>query len=301
VNVNCEGCAGCCVDWRPLAPEAADDRGRRGPHRPLDGVHNLVPLTRDEVARFVDSGLGDALTPRLWRAEGERSTVVGGVRVAAVDGRPAFFVGLRKPRKPVAPMGADRTWLDACAFLDPDTLMCRIHGDDRYPAECADYPGHNLELGVDSECERVERAFPDGERRLLDAEPPAGTTGLLLGPQALGGKLFVHPDPERVADAVGRAAAGETTPADRAAFVGVAVGSRPGSLEVDADRAREARERVLSADSWVGRAVSRWRERAGGAGEAAGDAPTGAAVEEREGAPPTTGWDAVGDGGGDKR
>lgn len=30
MDVNCEGCAGCCIDWRALSPEDTDHE-RRGP------------------------------------------------------------------------------------------------------------------------------------------------------------------------------------------------------------------------------------------------------------------------------
>ncbi|MFB6096936.1 MAG: YkgJ family cysteine cluster protein [Haloferacaceae archaeon] len=289
MDVNCRGCAGCCLDWRPLAPDAAHHE-RRGPRPPIDDVYNLVPLTREEVRGFVEAGLGDALIPRLWVAgEGDEAVAVGGHDLAAVDGRPVFFVGLHKPPKAVAPFGGRRTWLQTCAFLDPETLQCRIHGDDAYPGECADYPGHNLALGVEAECERVEDAF--GGARLLDAEPPEDQDGMLLGPQALGAKLFAHPDPEGLDGAVARLAAGESTPADRAGFVGVAAASSPGTTAVDAERAATVRERVLAADSWVGRSIAAWERRAGAVGEPAPDGDgLGAEIEGDRGAPATPGW-----------
>src|SRR6056297_3240706 len=128
MEVRCHGCAGCCIDWRPLADDGAFgqdtgsvDEGDNGPTADrwrgrfpsLDGAYNLVPLERDEVRAFVDAGLGDALTPRLWAAsETDPHVEVGDRRVAAVDGRPAFFVGLRKPPKPVAPFDHEEaTWL----------------------------------------------------------------------------------------------------------------------------------------------------------------------------------------------
>jgi Fe-S-cluster containining protein len=290
MRVDCEGCAGCCVDWRPIAP-AASDHERRGPQRPLDDVYNLVPLTRDEVASLVDAGLGDAMTPRLWVAENDdeaRRVELDGVEVAAVGGRPAFFVGLRKPPKPVGPFGTDERWLRSCVFLDPETLQCRIHGGDLYPDECAEYPGHNLVLERETECERVESNF--GGERLLDATAPEGLRGLLLGPQALGAKVFVHPEPGRLDGVVGRMRRDALTDGDRAEFVGVAVGSRPGSTEVDDARATAARERVLEADSWIGRAAEAWTDAAGAVGTAAGGAAGGDAVEVAQGAPETPGW-----------
>jgi hypothetical protein len=303
MRVNCAGCAGCCVDWRPVAP-APTDHERRGPHRPLDDVYNLVPLTRDEVWAFLEAGYGDAMVPRLWRVEdGDPSTAtglsggtatVGDVEVAAIDGRPAFFVGLRKLPKPVAPFGGDRRWLDACAFLDPESLQCRLHGGDLYPDECREYPGHNLVLSQETECERVEAAF-DGPARLLEDDPPDGLRGLLLGPHALGAKVFAYPDPAEL-DAEGtiaRMLAGEATVDDRVTFVAVAAASRPGSIDVDPDKRDRAERRARRAASWVGRAAADWQERADSTGADAADAPTGATVEERRGAPPTPGWDAV--------
>jgi Fe-S-cluster containining protein len=295
MQVDCEGCAGCCIDWRPISPLPLDHE-RRGPREPLDDTYNLVPLTRDEVRDLVDDGLGDALTPRLWRAEGDEGVEIDGIEVAAVGGRPAFFVGLRKPPKPVGPFDVAPRWLRSCVFLDPTTLQCRIHGTDRYPTECADYPGHNLELGTETECERVERVW-DGDR-LRDREPPEGMRGLLLGPHALGAKVFTHPDPTALDGVVTRAVTGDLTAADRAEFVGVAVGSHPGSLAVDDERAAAAREAVLAADSWAGQAVEAWTDAIGstqlGAHVTDVDPATLAArVEESRGAPPTPGWDAV--------
>lgn len=293
MRVDCEGCAGCCLDWRPIAP-ADGDFERRGPREPLDDVYNLVPVTRDEVVAFVERGVGDAMTPRMWaasEARPEEGVEIDGANVAAIDGRPAFFVGLRKPPKPVAPFGRARTWLRSCAFLDPETLQCRIHGDDEYPEECADYPGHNLSLGQRTECERVESAF--GGERLLDDEVPEGQRGLLLGPHAVGAKVFAHPDPSRLDGVVERMRRGDLTPADRAEFVAVAAGSRPGSLEISETRVEETRKRVEETSSWVSDAVAEWTAMAGELGAAATDAPAG--VAESYGAPGTPGWDAVDD------
>ncbi|WP_144904922.1 YkgJ family cysteine cluster protein [Halobellus captivus] len=290
MKLNCEGCAGCCIDWRPLA-EAPSEHERRGPGEPLDDAYNLVPLTRDEVARFVERGFGDALTPRLWRVDRETpGVVVDGVRIAAVDGRPAFFVGFRKPPKPVGPFETERHWLRSCVFLDPETLQCRIHGTDSYPDECAAYPSHNLDLGVETECERVEAEH--GGNRLLD-DAPEGSAGLLLGPQAIGAKVFAYPDPDELAGTVDRMRRDALTATDRAAFVGVAVGSSPGSLSVNEDRTAAATAEVLDADSWVGRAIDEWVDAAGTEGSLATDPPNADAVEVARGAPETPGWDAV--------
>lgn len=289
MDVNCEGCAGCCVDWRPIAGGSLDHE-RRGPRPPLDDAYNLVPLLRDEVRAFVADGFGDALVPRLFRARDEAEAVtVDGFDLAAVEGRPAFYVGLRKPPKPVGPFGTDRRWLRTCAFLDPETLQCRLHGGERYPAACSDYPGENLRLGSETECERVERER--GGERLRESTPPERLEAALLGPQALGGKVFAHPDPERLGGVVERAAANDLTAADRAEFVGVAAGSSPGTVAVSEERAAEARERALAADSWVGRAAADWEARSGEAGADAADAVGDArAVEEARGAPETPGW-----------
>ncbi|NHN43379.1 YkgJ family cysteine cluster protein [Halorubellus sp. JP-L1] len=306
MRVNCEGCAGCCVDWRALSA-TPDDHERVGPDRPLDDVYNLVPLTRDEVRAFVDAGYGDALTPRVWahdvdgetdagsdetgdgrEDDGGRSVRVDGFDVAAVAGRPAFFVGLRKPPKPVAPVGVDDAhWLPTCAFLDPESLQCRIHGDDLYPDECATYPGRNLLLDVETGCERVEAEFgAPGDRLVEDAVPDDADP--LLGPQAVGGKVFAHPDPAALSGRVERIAAGEPTAADRAEFVATAAGASPGTVRRNDDAYREYRERALDADSWVGQAIDDWTDRAD---RDPPDPGLGEAVEDDRGAPGTPGWD----------
>lgn len=135
-----------------------------------------------------------------------------------------------------------------------------------------------------TECERVERAF--GGERLLDDDPPDDPP--MLGRGALGGKVFVHPDPDDLAGAVKRIAAGEPTDDDRARFVGAAAGAVPGTTEVDGDRARAYRERASAADSWVGRAIDAWEQNASAAGEPVADDVV--AREETRGAPPTRAW-----------
>ncbi|MFB6150805.1 MAG: YkgJ family cysteine cluster protein [Haloarculaceae archaeon] len=318
MEVNCEGCAGCCLDWRPLAGEGHtdDDRpgGRGGRYRPLDDTYNLAPVSRDEVSAFLDRGLAGALTPRLFRtAEGPHVTV-DGVDLAALDGRPAFVVGLRKVPKPVAPLGADPAWLPTCVFLDPTTLQCRVHDADHYPETCATYPGSNLAVGAETECERVERA--GGGDRLLDDDPPDDAAPL-FGPAAVGTRVFAHPDAERIADAVGRLADGAPTRADRAEFVAVAAAASPGTLAVNEDRYEAAKARALDATSWVDGAVDEWAERApdsaalpggrtgvdgdsearsvpetpGVDGEARPDPSLAREVEDGRGAPGTPGWE----------
>ncbi|MFB6176362.1 MAG: YkgJ family cysteine cluster protein, partial [Halobaculum sp.] len=96
------------------------------------------------------------------------------------------------------PFGGERVWLDACVFLDPDTLQCRIHEQDRYPRACGTYPGHNLALDAETECERVEQAHGESGERLLDDEVPEDLPPLPFGPQALGGTVFCYPHPDEL-------------------------------------------------------------------------------------------------------
>ncbi|SFC27676.1 hypothetical protein SAMN05444422_106179 [Halobiforma haloterrestris] len=325
MELNCEGCAACCMDWRPLLEEFDEgdgvdrerrDRSGRRPFRdsdgdgdgrdPLDDDPNFVPLTRDEVRGFLDDGMAGALTPRFWHArEGDEGVEIDGHTLAAVAGRPAFFVGLRKPPKPVAPFGREPTWLPACVFLDPETLQCRIHDDDRYPAECRAYPAHNFALEHETECERVEATVDRGTERLVSDEVDVDTDsgGLLLGTQAIGEKLFCHPRPDALEGTIRRIAAGEPTAADRAECLAVAAASSPGTLATSDYHYEEAKERALEsvpdADgnaSWVGPAIREWHRRADDVGEREteeGRADLAAAVELSRDAPETPGWDAL--------
>jgi len=284
MEVNCEGCAGCCLDWRPLAPDDLDHE-RTGSYSPLDDTYNLAPLSGDEVRTFLDAGESAALTPRLFRTDDGPQVTVGGVDLAAVGDRPAFLVGLRKVPKPVAPFGGDPRWLDACVFLDPATLQCRIHDTDRYPETCATYPGTNLVLDVETECERVERVH--GGERLLDDDSPDGAAPV-FGPAAVGARVFVHPDPDRIAGAVERLADGVPTPDDRAEFLAVAAASSPGTGRVDPDRYERARERVREGESWVDAAVAEW---VGRAATTDADPALAREVEDARDAPGTPGWE----------
>ena len=295
MELRCEGCAGCCVDWRPLAPDAAGT-DRTGDRPPLDDTYDLVPLTRDEIARFLDDGLADVLVPRLFEpADGDKSVRIDGVAVAAAGDRPVFAVGLRKPPKPVAPVGTgEHRWLDACVFLDPTTLQCRLHDDERYPRTCATYPAHSLELGAETECERVEVA--GGGDRLLDDAVPEDTPPLPFGPRAAGATVFAYPDPADLDGAVSRLRVDALTADDRARFVGAAIGSSPGSLSVARDRMAEARARARDADSWAGRAIRAWTDRAAGdsdtvALDAAARERFARDLEDDAGAPATPGWE----------
>ncbi|WP_254762339.1 YkgJ family cysteine cluster protein [Natrinema marinum] len=352
MEVNCEGCAGCCMDWRGLLEDEAgashgtadgdsdgvatkrhrrrrdpfgSDREAKPSREPLDDDPSFVALTRDEVRAFLEAGMGDALMPRFWHAreegEGARSSGsssgdaprtgegvdIDGHSVAAVAGRPAFFVGLRKPPKPVAPFGREEpTWLPTCVFLDPTTLQCRLHGDDLYPDECGAYPEYNLALAHETECERVERAF-GGDRLLEDSY--GDTDGLLLGSQAIGAKLFCHPRPADLEGLADRAVAGDLRREDRAETVAVAAASSPGTLAISEPHYERAKARLLAGEtgtgndtdesatadggSWVGQAIRDWQRRCREAGETV-PAPTVAdAVEVARGAPETPGWDAL--------
>lgn len=283
MEVNCEGCAGCCVDWRALAPDPVDHE-RRGPRDPLDDQYNLVPLTRTDARELLAAGLADVTTPRLWHDDS--GVTIDGTAVAAIDGKPVFFLGLRQPPKPVGPFGTEPSWLPTCIFLDPTTLQCRVHDSDCYPTECAAYPGHNLDLGAETECERVETAY--GGERLLDADPPADLPPSRFGPGAVGHRLFVHPDPTRLEGVVDRLRREALTQTDRAEFVAAAVAGAPGTTTTEMTRFREARERAVGADSWAGRAAAAWTEHAA---ERDPDPSMVATVEDRNGAPGTPGWD----------
>ncbi|WP_247003612.1 YkgJ family cysteine cluster protein [Halosolutus gelatinilyticus] len=331
MEVNCAGCAGCCLDWRSLldrvdgtdsdfdrecdgdgtrrrlcAPEADDDAPRR---EPLDDDVNFVPLTRDEVRAFLDRGLAAALTPRFWAAADEAESVeIDGRSLAAIAGRPVFFVGLRKPPKPVAPFGREEpAWLPTCTFLDPTTLQCRIHEDDLFPAECGAYPEHNLALDQETECERVESAF--GGERLLDGDH-GDPEGLLLGSQAIGAKLFCHPEPDRLDGIVGRAASGGLTATDRAECLAVAAASSPGTVAISDHHYERALETIGVHDgedgpdgdengdengdeSWVGPAIREWVDRRRNADGTVPSPTVARTVEEARGAPKTPGWDAI--------
>ena len=284
MEVDCEGCAGCCLDWRALAP--VEEHERRGPHRPLDDVYNLVPLSRDDVVALVEAGLGDAMTPRLWEAESGPAVEIDGYEIAAIEGKPAFFVGLRRVPKPVAPFDTEASWLPTCVFLDPATLQCRVHDEAVYPEECAAYPGHNLSMGARTECERVEDHF--GGTRLADDEPPSGRAPPLLGPQAVGQKVFVYPDPDGLAGVIQRVASGMREPDDRARFVAAAAASSPGTTTIETNRFESTLDRLRGEESWIGPAIREWEGRAG-------DEPPvprlATDVEDERGAPGTPGWD----------
>ncbi|OIB55605.1 YkgJ family cysteine cluster protein [Natrialba sp. SSL1] len=334
MEVHCAGCAGCCMDWTALLDDYEADRTRqRGRFAdasdsdsdstsdntenerrpPFDDDANFVPLTRDEVRTFLDRGMAAAMTPRFWRARDEHEAVeIDGQQVAAIADRPVFFVGLRKPPKPVAPFGrAEPNWLPTCVFLDPTTLQCRIHGDEHFPSECGAYPAHNLELGHETECERVEAAF--GGDRLLDdrlSDDELGD-GPLLGSQAIGEKLFCHPQPDDLTGVVDRLETGHLRPEDRAECIAVASASSPGTLaisehhyETGKTQAMEAMPSAGGGDSgnsapdsasWVGPAIDEWHERYDTAAcdddDSVSSPDLAVTVEEDHGAPETPGWE----------
>lgn len=284
MELYCRGCAGCCIDWRPLA--SVPEHERRGPRQPLDDVYNLLPLSRDDVRALVDAGYGAAMRPRLWLVEEGPAVTVDGYDLAAIEDKPAFFVGLRQVPKPVGPFDTDPTWLPTCVFLDPETLQCRIHDAPAYPEECAEYPGNNLALGAETECERVEARF--GGSRLLDDTPPEGADGPLLGPQAVGQKVFAYPDPEDLDGVVERLADDALEPDDRTRFVAAAAASSPGTTAIERDTFEAVRSQLAAEEGWIGPAIEEWEARAGS------ESPRPEleeAIEIARGAPPTPGWD----------
>lgn len=285
MDVDCAGCAGCCIDWRPLT-DTASDHERRGPHRPLDDAYNLVPLTRDDVTDLVEAGYADAMTPRLWRVADDPSVTVDGVDLAAVEGRPAFYLGLRSPPKPVAPFDTDPHWLRTCAFLDPTTLQCRIHDEPAYPTECRAYPRHNLALDAETECERVEDSF--GGERLIDPSVPDDFVPRHLGQQALGHTVFAYPDPTTLEGEITAIADRSIDAALRARFVAAAAASAPGTIELNEERYEAVLEQVRRTESWVGQAVDTWERIAD---TTTPDPERARRVEVDNGAPPTSGWD----------
>ncbi|WP_049887855.1 YkgJ family cysteine cluster protein [Natronobacterium gregoryi] len=305
MKVNCEGCAGCCLDWQPLLAELTDEDGdvsdsSRGPlhsgensRPPLDDDPNFVALARDEVRDFLEAGMAAALTLRFWGArDDEEGVTIDGYEVAAVAGRPVFFVGLCKPPKPVAPFDrAESSWLPACVFLDPETLQCRVHDEDLFPAECSAYPAHNLALEYETECERVEAAV--GGNRLLAESVETTPEDLLLGSQAIGEKLFCHPRPRDLEGTIDRLVDGNLTAADRAECLAVAAASSPGTLAISDSHYEWGKERAVGdeTESWVGPAIREWQALARSTAELTPE--LGGQIERARGASETPGWDTL--------
>ncbi|SIR91001.1 YkgJ family cysteine cluster protein [Natronorubrum thiooxidans] len=307
MEVNCEGCAGCCLDWRSVLEAESERRthtrretsknAANATRAPLDDDTNFVPLTRDEVRSFLEAGMAAALTLRFWHARAASEGVeIDGHSVAAIAGRPVFFIGLRKPPKPVAPFGREEpTWIPACVFLDPTTLQCRIHGGEHFPEECGAYPRHTLALEQETECERVEAA--GGGDRLLADDVDGDLDGLLLGSQALGAKLFAHPRPDALEGIVDRAATEDLTADDRAECLAVAAASSPGTLVTSDHHYEQALDRALEQaqepdTSWVEPAIREWQRRRD-TGEEVPSPAIAKRVEDDRGAPETPGWDAL--------
>ena len=287
MEVDCEGCAGCCIDWRPLAP-AASDHERRGAEQPLDDRYNLVPLTCDDVRGFVDAGYGDALRPRVWTSTDpdQPTTMIDGRSIVAVDDRPIFMIGMRQPPKPVGPFGILPRWLRTCVFLDPTTLQCRVHESDLYPESCSTYPAQHLQLDVETECERVEEAV--GGTRLLDGDVSVESPPLPFGPRAIGWTVFAYPNPDDLLGCIQRLEDDRVERADRAKFVAAAAGHSPGSFEVNEIVMDTAINDVLDASSWIGTAMESWSQLS--AVRRVADPRLARRVEEAQGAPGTPGW-----------
>ncbi len=280
MEVDCEGCAGCCLDWRSLVEDPSTHE-RDGKRSPIDDMYNFVPLTRDEIRGFYENDLTDALVPRLWFDDDGLD--INDYSIATINDSPVFYLGPAKPPKPVDPFDTTTAWLPTCVFLDPESLQCRIHNTDLYPTECAEYPAHNLDLGVETECERVENSF--GGSRLQEDSIPDTLSELLLGPQAIGQKIFIHPDVERLAGILPRIEAGEVTTEDSTEFVAAALAGSPGTTSVDVDRYRSLKETISQSESWAGKAKQSWESLY----HAHDPDVTLAATVESE-APPTPGW-----------
>lgn len=284
---HCEECAGCCIDWRSLSPIELDHE-RRDEWEPIDDHYNFVSLTRDDVEEFTRAGLTDALTPRLWYDRTDCAPVtIDGTPIASIDGKPVFFLGLRKVSQPVNPFGNPRTWLPTCVFLDPTTLQCRIHDLDQYPTNCREYPAHNLYLEIETECERVERA--GGGDRLINRSVSELPPGLVLGLQAIGYKVFVHPELERYTGVIEHLQTNLLTSVERASFIAAALASSPGSTDHEMDRYRSILETIAATSSWVSDMISYWQQLAGTTGEAVVD-PITDIVYENDDVPGTPGW-----------
>ncbi|MDY6765219.1 MAG: YkgJ family cysteine cluster protein [Halobacteria archaeon] len=287
MELNCEGCAGCCIDWRSLSSDGINGAEHSGDRIPVDNVYNFTPLTRDDLRTFLKEGYSDFTYPRVWEADGEHTVEIDGREIVALEGKPVFYVGLRKTPKPIAPFGIkDPKWIPTCVFLDPTTLQCRIHDNNVYPGSCADYPGQNLKLGVKTECERVEDVF--GGERLLNDDPPDEFESFIIGRKAIGEKLFVHPEPERLNGVVMRLARDELKRRDRHEFLSVALAGRPGTTEVNREVYEETLEKLKDMRSWVTKAIRDWehlfRTDRDPIPENAKD------IEDDRGASPTPGW-----------
>jgi len=232
---------------RLLRRLAAARAGRRRlrPHRSsptLDDAYDLVPLTRDEIAGFVDDGLGDVLVPRLFEpAEGDSAVRIDGVDIAAAGDRPVFAIGLRKP-----PNRSRRSAPTSIAGSTPASSSTRPRSSAGFTATSATRePARRIQLTTSNWTPRPSASAsrppavatassttrsPTTPRRPCSA--PRGRRDRLCAPRPQRSRRRDRPDPR-----------GAAHPDDRARFVGAAVGSSPGSLSVDRDRMAEARSR----------------------------------------------------------
>ena len=280
MEVDCAGCAACCIDWRPLDRQAHTPIGDT---TALDERMNLVPLSSDDIRALVREGYGDVFRPRLWRPSDDQPSVcIDEVELVAIAGKPVFSVGLRQLRKPVAPFGQPSQSLRTCVFLDPSSLQCRIHESPAYPSACATYPGHHLLLAVESECERVEKRWETP--KIIDDSVPPDIALPQLGVQALGSTVFLHPDPDRLSGVIERLSSETLSDDDRREFVAVAMSQSPGMPHVDDARYHNARKKLKHTTSWVS-ATAIERE---GATEETSSSVT--SLELSHGAPKTPGW-----------
>lgn len=73
-------------------------------------------------------------------------------------------------------------------------------------------------------------------------------------------------------------------------FVATAVAGSPGTTEINDEYFEDAFEEAQRADSWAGRAIEDWSERATEVGDEAIDPEVAERVEDERGAPATSGW-----------
>jgi len=284
MEVNCEGCAGCCIDWRALN-DAKVDHERRGRYVPLDDVGNLAPIRRDGSGPSSTKGSATSSSPDCSPARATPPSISTEPRWRpSTDGPHSSSACASRP-KPVGPFDSDSTWLPTCAFLDPTTLQCRIHGDDLYPETCRRYPRREPRAGrgdgVRARGSGLRRVPADrrrtARRRRTDLRARGGRDDGVRSPRPRPADGRRRPPAERRVD-----------PEDRAEFVAVAAASSPAMLAVSDPVYEETREQVLDADSWAGRAIDRWTDRAGDAGtDAPAPAPLAKEFEEEAGAPET--------------
>lgn len=286
VELNCQECAGCCIDWHSVVPDREFTDTTFEGYTPYDSRDKFVTVSSDEVRKFIQSGYGDGLIPRLFQPTDNQlgCMTIDGVELASIDSQPVFLMGLRSTRKPVAPFGLDPSWLPTCIFLDPDSLQCRIHNSKVYPDTCARYPADNLYFDAETECERVEQIF--GEDRLLehDDSSPRPT----IGPGSVGGTVFLHPKPERLDGLIKPLLEDPAVEPGRIEFSAVAAASAPGVDHIDQERYEQVHSQLSGSTSWISEVADRWKQ-IYEMGKPTDHAET-LDVEVPTGAPPTPGW-----------